>query len=382
MSTDRQRKLGEESRVVRDKFFTKITYFLILFITAVILVFVVMTGTKTENPPAEKSKTYEVSTASGLLAALNEENGMTSTIIIKNDIDFGDANWTPVGTRQKPFSGKIYGNDFTISNLNIILSGDEGENYAGLFGYIKNAEIYKLKLDDVDVSSTKELSHATTFNFGFICGYAEDSSIKLCEVSNTCDLTFNHSKKSLFTIGGIAGKVANTTISNTTSNAVLSVSCTNVEFASENLNYYIGGVVGHFSSSNIINSSSKSAITCSISSASDEQIQTFVGGIIGYNIANNPTSKYIKNCYFAGTISSTSVATSKNQYVAGIVAYGANQTSLQNNIVLNLGSFKINNTTADVTTFFDYSTNEDICTYFADEDAFNIKVEILINSVA
>ena len=380
LNSNKQKGIGESSKRVSDKFFSKLTYFLILFITAIILVFVVMTGTKTEKPANEKPTTYEVSTAAQLIAALGEDNGMTSTIIIKNDIDFADANWTPVGTKQKPFSGKIYGNDFTLSNLNIVLSDDEGENYAGLFGYIKNADIYKLKLDDIDISSTKELNHSTTHNYGFICGYAENSSIKLCSVSSTCDITFNHSKKSLFTIGGIAGKVVNTTISNASSNAVISISCTDIEFTNENLNYYIGGIVGHFNSSNIINSSSRSIITCSIGSESDEQIQTFVGGIIGYNIATNPTSKYIKNCYFAGTISSTTIATNKNQYIAGIVAYGANQSSLQNNIVLNLDSFKINNAVVETNSFFDYSSDESICTYFTDEDAFNVQLEILINS--
>ena len=380
LNSEKQKKINEEMKRTSDKFFSKITYILILLITAVIVVFLVMTGTKTDDGNKKPQTTYEVSTTGELLSALSKSNGLSSTIIIKNDLDFEDANWSPVGTKQKPFTGKIYGNDHTISNLNIIASNDEGENYAGLFGYIKNAYIFKLKLDNVDITSEKELLYKANHNFGFVCGYAENSTIKLCEVNSTCDLTLTHSKQSTFSIGGVAGTVINSTISNTGSNAKIIASCESVNLTNGSLNYYLGGVVGYFNSSNIIKAFSKSEITCSVTSSSEQEVQTFVGGIIGYNIATNPSSKYIKDCYFAGEVTSNLTATNNHQYIAGIVAYGANQNSLQNNIVLNCESFVLNGSVADASTFFDYFSNEDICTYFADEDEFNIKLEILINS--
>ena len=380
LSADKQKQINEASKRANEKFFSKITYFLILFITAVILVFVVMTGTKTEKPPEEKSKTYEITTASGLLSALADSNGMSSTIILKNDIDFADANWTPVGTKQKPFSGKFYGNDFTISNLNVILSGDEGENYTGLFGYMKNAYIYKLKLDNVDITSDKYVDHQTIHNIGFICGYAENSSIKYCEVKETCDLSINHYRKSTLTVGGIAGKVTNSTISNSCSNAKQRAVLSEVDFPSGNLDYYFGGLVGYFNSSNIIQSYSKSNIYCIVTSENEQEVQIFAGGILGCNVSTNSASKYIKNCYFTGKIDSSIYAVNKHYYIAGIVAYGANQNSLQNNIVLNKNSFLFNDSPVEAESFFDYSTNESVCTYYADEDDFNIKLEILINS--
>lgn len=382
LSAEKQKRVNEEMKRTNDKFFSKITYILILLITAVIIVFLVATGTKPNGGNNTPPKTYEVSTASGLISALTESNGLASTIIIKNDIDFEGSNWTPIGTKQKPFTGKIYGNDFTLSNLNIVVSTDEGEIYAGLFGYIKNASIFKLKLDNVDISSSKELAYKTNHNIGFICGYAENSTIKLCEIADNCNLTLTHSKQSTFSIGGIAGSVINSTISSSGSNAKITATCQSAELSNGNLNYYIGGVVGYFNSSNIIYCHSKSEIACSISSINEQEVQTFVGGIIGYNIATNPTGKYIKNCYFAGKLNSNTTSTNKNQYIAGIVAYGANQASLQNNIVLNLDSFVLNNSAADISTFFDYSSNESVCTYFADENEFNIKLEIIINSVA
>ncbi len=380
LNAEKQKKINEDIKRTNDKFFSKLTYVLIVLITAIIVVFLVMTGTKTKGINNNPPKTYEVSTASELLTALNKSNGLTSTIIIKNDLDFSNANWSPIGTKQKPFSGKIYGNDFTISNINIIVSNDEGENYAGLFGYIKDAYIYKLKLDNVDITSQKELVYKVNHNFGFVCGYAENSTIKLCEVSNTCDLVLEHSKQSTFSIGGIAGGVINSTISNSGSNANISATCQSVELSNGNLNYYLGGVVGYFNSSNIIGSYSKGEVNCSITSTTEQEIQTFVGGIIGYNIAQNPSNKYIKNCYFIGKINSSTVSANKNQYIAGIVAYGANQSSLQNNIVLNLNSFVLNASPANPSTFLDYSTNEDVCTYYTDENEFSIKLEILINS--
>lgn len=380
LNAEKQKKINEDMKRTNDKFFSKLTYILILLITAVIVVFLVMTGTKTKGGNNNPQTTYEVSSTSEFLSALSKSNGLSSTIIIKNDLDFENANWSPVGTKQKPFSGRIYGNDHTISNLNITLSNDEGENYAGLFGYIKNAYIYKLKLDNVDITSQKELLYRANHNFGFICGYAENSTIKLCEVASTCDLTLTHSKQSTFSIGGIAGSVVGSIISNSGSNAKLTATCQDAELTNGNLNYYLGGVVGYFNTSNIIKSFSKSEITCSVTSTSEQEIQTFVGGIIGYNIATNPSSIYIKDCYFVGKINSSSVANNKHQYIAGIVAYGANPNSLQNNIVLNLDSFTLNSSIASPSTFLDYSTSEDICTYYASEDEFNIKLEILINT--
>ena len=181
---------------------------------------------------------------------------------------------------------------------------------------------------------------------------------------------------------GIAGKLINSTISNSGSNATILATCSNIDITNENINYYVGGIAGYFSSSNIIQSYSTSEISLSVASDSEQEIQTFVGGIIGYNIATNTSNKYIKNCYYTGDISSNVSATNKHQYIAGIVAYGANQNSLQNNIVLNLDSFMLNNVSANTTTFFDYSENDNICTYFTDEDEFNIKLEIIINSIA
>ena len=139
LNAEKQKKINEDMKRTNDKFFSKLTYILILLITAVIVVFLVMTGTKTKGGNNNPQTTYEVSSTSEFLSALSKSNGLSSTIIIKNDLDFENANWAPVGTKQKPFSGRIYGNDHTISNLNITLSNDEGENYAGLFGYIKNA---------------------------------------------------------------------------------------------------------------------------------------------------------------------------------------------------------------------------------------------------
>ena len=380
LNKEKQKKINEEIRRTNDNFFTKLTCLLIIVIALILIVAVVFTGTKTNNPNTSNESTYEVSTANELLSVLNKSNGMSATIIIKNDLDFSNEDLSPIGTKQKPFSGKIYGNGHTISNFNIVISNDEGESYAGLFGYIKDAYIYKIKLDNVDLISTKTIEHITTHNLGFICGYAENSAIKYCEISNSCKLEINHTNKSMVTIGGIVGKLINSTVSNANSKATLNISCLDVNISNVNINYYIGGVVGYFNSSNIIQSSSSSNIECQISSESEETIQTFVGGVIGYNIETNQSNKYIKNCYFNGQISSITTATNKHEYIAGIVAYGANQNSLQNNIVLNINSFNLNNTPADVSTFFDYSESDNICKYYTNEDAFNIKLEILINS--
>ncbi len=378
INAEKTRKINEVNKRANDKFFAKIAYCLIIIITAIILVCLFLTGRKDNNDNASAETTYEITTTAEFVDVFSKSNGLSSTIILKNNLDFSNVSWTPVGTKQKPFSGKLYGNGYTISNLKISLSGDEGENYSGLFGYCKNAYIYKIKLDNVDLESTKQVEHSTNYNFGFVCGYADGSTFKQCEVKNTCDLKINHSNQSTLTVGGIIGRTVNATINDCSSGAILELTSSEITSSNNNLNFYVGGVVGYFDSSNIISSFSTSSVICNFSSSNEEQLQAFTGGIIGYNISNNPNSKYIKNCYFSGNITSNVTATNKTQYVAGIVAYGANQSSMENNLVLNLSStFVINNSPADATTFFDYSVSNPSCTYHTSQTEFDNAITAL-----
>lgn len=84
------------------------------------------------NPDAQP-----ISTKEDLKAIANDLDG---DYILANDIDISGENWTPIGTKEKPFTGTLDGNGYTISGLTIkedsfTPTGDGYyDSYYGLFG--------------------------------------------------------------------------------------------------------------------------------------------------------------------------------------------------------------------------------------------------------
>ena len=66
---------------------------------------------------------------------------------ISNDIDLAGKEWTPIGNRQHPFSGRLDGGETVIHNLTIASSKD----FQGLIGYIWGGRLQNLTLVNVDV---------------------------------------------------------------------------------------------------------------------------------------------------------------------------------------------------------------------------------------
>lgn len=121
-------------------------------------------------PKKNSNGQYELSSKLHMLwFAKNFSSGEDSAVLMDN-IDMKDAEWTPIGTADKPFSGNFDGNGHTISGLNY--SGE----YAGLFGYINNGTISNIKLADS--------SFANGTASGGICAVNNGGTIENCAVDN------------------------------------------------------------------------------------------------------------------------------------------------------------------------------------------------------
>ena len=121
-------------------------------------------------PKKNSNGQYELSTELHMLwFAKNFSSGEDSAVLMDN-IDMKDAEWTPIGTADKPFSGNFDGNGHTISGLNY--SGE----YAGLFGYMNNGTISNIKLADS--------SFANGTASGGICAVNNGGTIENCAVDN------------------------------------------------------------------------------------------------------------------------------------------------------------------------------------------------------
>ena len=140
--------------------------------------------------PKKNSKDqYELSNELNMLwFARNVNRGEDISAVLMNDIDMKNAEWTPIGTKDMPFSGKFDGKGHTISGLNY--SGE----YAALFGYMNGGTISNIKLDDSSFANG-------TVNGG-ICAVNNGGTIENCAVDNV-DVSGG-------TAGGICGSNSGT----------------------------------------------------------------------------------------------------------------------------------------------------------------------------
>ena len=107
----------------------------------------------------------------------NIRNNLSGKYILMNNIDLSShENWNPIGSRETPFTGELDGNDYAVEKMTITALQDEQLN-AGLFGYIKNATVKNLTIDNgkIDVFADKGV------NAGLVCAEAEDSVFLNCK---------------------------------------------------------------------------------------------------------------------------------------------------------------------------------------------------------
>lgn len=139
-------------------------------------------------PKKNSNGQYELSSKLHMLwFAKNFSSGEDSAVLMDN-IDMKDAQWTPIGTADKPFSGNFDGNGHTISGLNY--SGE----YAGLFGYMNNGTISNIKLADSSFANGTASGGICAVNNG---GTIENSAVDNVAVSGG-------------TAGGICGQNSGT----------------------------------------------------------------------------------------------------------------------------------------------------------------------------
>jgi hypothetical protein len=265
---------------------------------------------------------------------------LSAHYILMNDLDENSANysdyagpnanrgagWKPIGNcgpnsecnfwnYDYTFRGTFNGNGYSINNLNI--NNFEGQ-YLGLFGYIYSSNISNLSINGDLMGSSY---------VGGIAGYMDSSSI----TNSFSSVNINEGLGS-FQFGGIAGFVYSSTIINSSSSATIT--------GGDNSNY-LGGIAGYlYSSSSIINSSSSATITagagsnylggiCSRLGASSSIINSSSSATITGGDSSLYLAGLVGNMYSSTIINSSSSATitggDNSNYLGGIVGdvYGS-----------------------------------------------------------
>lgn len=359
---EEQKKIAykrEKNKQKRSNLWTSLICAAVFAITIIALIVVVTNDQKEKDRLAQQRSTVEITTAAELSNFAEKPEYLSATIILKNDIDFAGGLWTPVGTAAAPFTGKFYGNNYTISNINIVDTDHQDENYLGFFGFSKGATITGLKLSNAKISTTTLNSNSEVNYAGLIVARANESNISLCEVLSTSQIVIKNKSKSTMIVGGVVGYAKDSKISNCLSHADITANSTNAEFEknADSLNYVIGGVVGKLNNSGVSYSYSLANLEMSISEKPDQpdQINIFAGGVVGS--AENCNDKFFVNfCYFTGKIDAKLEAVKSYSKIGGVIANFENNPNMISNFALfNDDSFKFNETSLSVTELTDNS---------------------------
>ena len=227
-----------------------------------------------------QSSPYQIKTATQLaklaeLVNAGDTNYNAAYYILTDDINLavapynGNEGWTPIGSHQNTFKGYFNGNKRKISGLFINYTEPYQYNM-GLFGYVTAGKIENLAVENVNIKSDDAIGAIA----GVISG---DNTV----IVNNCYTTGIIAGK--FDVGGIAGIVENTLISNC-------YSLCDIWGTEER----IGGIAGSSNkSSSIVNCYTTGAIA-------GNQATGGIAGFIGSDIKEAPSGSGliagIENC--------------------------------------------------------------------------------------
>ncbi|MFI3287964.1 MAG: fimbrillin family protein [Rikenellaceae bacterium] len=224
-------------------------------------------------------------TAEDLIAINSSDASLQGTYYLANDIDLkgnSDNPWTPIGANKAQFEGIFDGGGHTISGLYI----ESSSNYAGLFGYIMDAQVVNLNVEGTIISDGDYV--------GAIVGCNDYSLVMNC--SSTVDVTgYSY-------VGGIVGDNYGSEVINCFNRGDVTAT-----------DYCVGGIVSNSYDSKIVN--------CYNSGDLDSDYGT-IGGIVGCNYASG-----VINCYNSGNIS---IADSYGYEYGGIAGYNGTAEDIAN----------------------------------------------------
>ncbi len=215
-----------------------------------------------------------------------------------NDISL-TGKWSPIGmNKSNAFNGNFDGNGYTISNLNIEISGRNV--YAGLFGYCDSAVIKNLNIKNAAVKASTD---ATVLNniihVGTVAGYAVNTIIENCAVESNLTATGIN-----VTAGLLAGHIDGT-LTGSIVDGTVTVNGDIDEVANLNVGGAVGSIVGAISETY---ANVPIDVMCVLRNASVK-----VGGVVG------TLKGSITDCGVAGEIVTETNSVSETLFAGGIV---------------------------------------------------------------
>ncbi len=248
---------------------------------------------------------YEIRTVEQL-KLLNEEEYSDQFFILANDLEIQEAEWTPIGSQNRPFTGSFDGNGKTILFSNpdgvhfVKSDADMFHDAYGLFGNVENSmgqgycEFKNIRLVFAGEIQNADTNGKHLRNFGGLIGNLSVTPDLRNDVKNrlmNCSVQGTGLTGGAY-IGGMCGVVSYTVVDNCT--AEINVISTAVTSESSNLiTNGTGGLIGLSTESRISNSSASGNV----------QGEQRLGGLIG-----SLGISEIENCFATGNVRLTGTA--------------------------------------------------------------------------
>ncbi len=295
-------------------------------------------GKSTKEPDTDDKGNYIIELPSELAWLADQVNGVTraaannfqgQTFKLTQDIDLGNAPWTPIGSNGKIFSGTFDGQGHKIANL--VVNGYNSN--AGLFGYTTDGEIKNFTLENAKVSGR--------LNVGAVAGQPYTTKYTNITVQGHVEIN------GMAYVGGVGGKNAYADWTNITVNVdeTSYVKAHSIENGNA-YRTYVGGVCGFNGEgghkfTNITSNIDVLGSTCDVGglfgiahygnqfencscsgnveiyAAEEAEEAQEIGGIAGVWHNENGTSVEFANCVFEGAL--TTNVDGVNFYYGGLI---------------------------------------------------------------
>jgi filamentous hemagglutinin family protein len=222
-----------------------------------------------------------------LAAISTDSTSLAGKYVLANDIDLSGEEWITLGT----FRGTLNALGHTIDGMTIVVTNGVGDR--GLFVGVEDGSVSNLVLTNIDISGNGN-------NYGTLASWMYNASISniILEGSVTGAMDAHNGY-----FGGLTGWVGDTTIDNVHANVDVEGS------------RYVGGLVSYGENLTITNSSSKGIIKGGAN---------YTGGLIGYHDQGTITNSYTTgsvegNSYTGGLMGYNNGGTISGSYASGDV---------------------------------------------------------------
>ena len=266
----------------------------------------------------------------------NLPNDLDGEFTLTADIDFDGDSLSLFTTESKAFQGKldggIYDADGKLTGCHKLTNFKLGSNsYVGLFGYLKNATIKNLIIEDVTIDFTSRSSAS----MGALAGYAVGSYVENVTINNA-SFKIGASSLAEHNTGAVVGLAERSTFKNVYANdAAIDYTSARVKI---NVGLFAGSIQGEALSNDgfVISSGAKGSIKLVADYASSGDTTEYIncGGFVGQVGSNGK----IDDCYSVAEITYSRKATMARTFdlsIGGFVGYNNSNMDINNSLAIN-----------------------------------------------